>query len=265
MKAAWLTDIHLNFLKNDEVDHFFELLSEESVDCFFISGDIGEADSIIDYLKRAASFLNRPVYFVMGNHDYYSGSIKNVRSMVSELVRTSDNLVWMNRVEYISLTDETVLVGHDSWADGRLGDYFGSTVELNDFYLIDELRLANKTERIKAMKELADEAAKHFIKVLPQALKNHRRIILLTHVSPFKEACWHQGQTSGDDWLPFFSCQVVGDVLRDVMEQHPSCEMTVYCGHTHSSGQCEVLPNFKVITGGAEYGAPQIQKFIEIV
>lgn len=264
MKAAWLTDIHLNFCGQDQIVEFFRASSREPLDCLFMSGDIGEADTIIHYLKQADSILKRPFYFVLGNHDFYKGSIKKVRSTVSDLIETSDKLIWLNQVEHIILTEETVLVGHDSWADGRFGDYFGSTVELNDFYWIDELRLTNKTERIKAMKELADEAAEHFIKVLPRVLKNYQHVIVLTHVPPFKEACWHKGQTSGDDWLPFFSCKVVGDVLRDVMEQHPSCEMTVYCGHTHSSGRCQILPNLKVFTGEAEYGSPKIQSIIEV-
>ena len=76
MKAAWLTDIHLNFLDNDQIDGFLQMLSKESVDCFFMSGDIGEADTIIDYLKRVESILSRPFYFVMGNHDFYRGSTK---------------------------------------------------------------------------------------------------------------------------------------------------------------------------------------------
>ena len=264
MKAAWLTDIHLNFLKQNQIDDFFRKLSKEPVDCFFMSGDIGEANTVVNYLKLADSTLKRPFYFVLGNHDFYTGSFKNVWSAVSDLTKNSDNLIWLNEAEHIPLTKETALVGHDSWADGRFGDYFGSTVELNDFYYIDELKSRDKTERIKAMKKLADHAANHFIKVLPQALKDHQRVIVLTHVPPFKEATWHQGKISEDDWLPFFSCKVVGDVLKDVMEQHPSGEMTVYCGHCHSSGQCQVLPNLKVITGGAEYGLPKIQSIFEV-
>jgi len=264
MKAAWLTDIHLNFLKQNQVDDFFRKLSKESVDCFFMSGDIGEANTVVNYLKLADSTLKRPFYFVLGNHDFYTGSFKKVWTAVSDLTKTSENLIWLNEAGHVSLTKETALVGHDSWADGRLGDYFGSTVELNDFYYIDELKLRNKTDRLKAMKKLADHAANHFIKVLPQALKDHQRVIVLTHVPPFKEATWHQGKISEDDWQPFFSCKVVGDVLRDLMEQHPSCEMTVFCGHCHSSGECQILPNLKVITGGAEYGVPKIQSIIDI-
>ena len=73
MNAAWLTDIHLNFLKHNQLEAFLLLLSEKLVDCFLISGDIGEADKIIDCLKYAESVLKRPIYFVLGNHDYYEG------------------------------------------------------------------------------------------------------------------------------------------------------------------------------------------------
>lgn len=87
---------------------------------------------------------------------------------------------------------------------------------------------------------------------------------MLNHVPPFKEACWHQGQLSGDDWLPFFSCKAVGDVLQDAMKQHSDVAMTVLCGHTHSAGACQILPNLKVTTGCTEYGAPQVQQIVEI-
>lgn len=263
MKAVWLTDIHLNFLNYNQCEDFLERLPEEAADCFLISGDIGEADSIIPFLQQIESAVERPVYFVMGNHDFYGGSIKVVRSNVSDFLRTSEKLIWLNEVKYVGLTEETALIGHDSWADGRLGDFHHSTVELNDFRLIKELKLWDRNERLKAMQKLADEAAEHFSEVLPVALKRHRHVIVLTHVPPFKEATWHQGRVSGGDWLPFFSCKSVGQVLTRVMEEHPSCEMTVLCGHTHSSGECQILPNLKVLTGGAEYGNPEIQKIIE--
>ena len=263
MKAFWLTDIHLNFLKPKQLDAFLQSLSRETADCFLVSGDIGEADSLVGYLEEMTAILKRPIYFVLGNHDYYGGWIEEVRARIAALQK-QENLIWLNKVDYIGLSKETVLVGHDSWADGRLGDFEGSSVELNDFHFIDELKLWDRSDRIKAMQELADQAAEHLKRVLPMALKDHSHVIVLNHVPPFKEACWHEGKLSGDDWLPFFSCQVVGDVLKDVMEKHPAAKMTVLCGHTHGAGKCQVLPNLKVVTGSAEYGFPQIQQVLEI-
>ncbi len=265
MNAAWLTDIHLNFLQYNQRQDFLQRLSKETVDCFFISGDFGEAESIVPFLQEIESAVKRPVYFVMGNHDFYGGSIKAVRAKVFDLTKNSGKLIWLNKVDFISLTEETALVGHDSWADGKIGDFGGSTVELNDFRCIKELKLSDRGERLEAMQELADEAAKHFRRVLPKVLKNHRRIIVLTHVPPFKEACRYNGRPSQEEWLPYFSCKAVGDVLKDIMEQNPKSEMTVLCGHTHGQAECRILPNLLVYAGRAEYGEPEIQKIIKIL
>lgn len=171
MKAVWLTDIHLNFLRYNQRQDFLKRLSKETADWFFISGDIGEAESIVPFLQEIESSVKRPVYFVMGNHDFYSGSIKAVRSSVFDSTKKSDKLIWLNKADYISLTEQTALVGHDSWVDGGFGDFWGSTVELNDFRYIKELKLSDRNKRLKVMQKLADEAVKHFRKVLPKALK----------------------------------------------------------------------------------------------
>ena len=39
--------------------------------------------------------------------------------------------------------------------------------------------------------------------------------------------------------------------------------MTVLCGHTHGEGQAQILPNLKVLTGGAKYGEPRVQRVFE--
>ncbi len=39
--------------------------------------------------------------------------------------------------------------------------------------------------------------------------------------------------------------------------------MTVLCGYTHGGGEARILPNLRVLTGGAEYGRPVIQKVLE--
>jgi hypothetical protein len=48
------------------------------------------------------------------------------------------------------------------------------------------------------------------------------------------------------------------------MLAHPEVSMTVYCGHTHSGGHVQILPNLEVITAGAEYYKPRIAGNIEI-
>jgi Icc protein len=89
-------------------------------------------------------------------------------------------------------------------------------------------------------------------------------VVVATHVPPFREACWYEGQISHDDWIPYFTCAAVGDVLHQAMLDHPDHTMTVLCGHTHGAGVADVLPNLRVLTGGAEYGAPVLQDVLHL-
>jgi hypothetical protein len=88
-------------------------------------------------------------------------------------------------------------------------------------------------------------------------------VILATHIPPFKEATWNEGQLSDADFLPFFACKAVGDVLVEIMHIYPHRQLTVLCGHTHGRGQAQILDNLLVLTGGAEYGKPEVQQVFE--
>lgn len=77
-RFAWPTDVHLNFLEPDEAEAFYDSLAETDADAFLITGDIGEAPNVADYLNALDHRLDRPVYLILGNHDYYRGSIVQV-------------------------------------------------------------------------------------------------------------------------------------------------------------------------------------------
>ncbi len=264
MKLAWLTDIHLNFLRPAVLKRFLESLAETEMDAFLVGGDIGEAPDVTHFLNELDHHLQRPIYFVLGNHDFYRGSIAGVRDAVQELCSFGGFLRWLPDAGVIPLTEDTCLIGHDGWGDGRLGDYQRSDVLLNDWAFIDEFGGLDrdKDERLATLHALGDEAADHFRAVLSQALA-FEHILVLTHVPPFREACWHDGKISDDDWLPHFTCKAVGDVLLEFMSASDR-QMTVLCGHTHGGGEAQILPNLRVLTGSATYGQPVIQRVIEV-
>ena len=58
-----------------------------------ISGDIAESQNVTEYLEWIASRLAGPIYFVLGNHDFYNGSIAGVRQAVAELCRRDERLI----------------------------------------------------------------------------------------------------------------------------------------------------------------------------
>jgi 3',5'-cyclic AMP phosphodiesterase CpdA len=232
-QLTWVTDIHLNFLNLNEVHAFCEQISDENADALLIGGDIAESHNLVSYLKILDEKLSIPIFFVLGNHDFYHGSISKTCETVKEISAKSAKLKWLPSVDIVPLSSKTCLIGHDGWSDGRLGDFFNSYVWLNDYILIDELKDLSKIDLFAKLNKLGDEAAQYLRQVLLNGLTKFSNIILLTHVPPFKESCWHEGQISDDYWLPHFSCQAVGEVLFEIMEDHSDKMLTVLCGHTH--------------------------------
>ena len=264
MRLGWLTDLHLNFVPLPRRARFYAQIRNEKLDAVLLGGDIGEADSVTTLLAEMANELRIPIYFVLGNHDFYGGSIASVREAVAREAAASRWLHWLPACGAIPLTANTALTGHDSWADGRIGDFFASEVMLNDYVLIAELRGLDKRERFAKLNVLGDEAAEYLDRHVREALSQRRDVIVLTHVPPFRDSCWHEGRISNDDFLPHFACRAVGDRLAAIMSGRPDRTMTVLCGHTHSPGVANILDNLTVRTGAAVYGEPTLQLVLEL-
>ena len=269
MRLAWMTDIHLNFLEPADRRRFLETARDQA-DAFVISGDIAESPSITGVLTEMADVWQKPIHFVLGNHDFYRGSIGKTRVEVAELAEELELLKYLTAIGVVELSPQTAIVGHDGWADARLGDFEGSDVILNDYVLIEELRkwkgslYLDKPALREALNVLGDEAARHFEVVLQEAVAQYPSVIAVTHVPPFKEAAWYNGRHSDDNYLPHFACKAVGDVMRRIMEANPQSRLLVLCGHTHGSGEVQILENLQVLTGGAEYRNPVIQRIFDI-
>ncbi len=270
MRLAWLTDIHLNFLNQSEITAFLESLPDSRPDSLVLTGDIGEADTISVYLAAIASKLGCPVFFVLGNHDFYRGSVAQVRTEMTRLEQQNQNLVYLTNGHIRQLAPNICLIGHDGWPDGRNGDYEHSSVLLNDFLLIRDFRRPDQSiprldpevrrHWLEVMRRLADEATAQLEKTMRSALAEYSHILIATHVPPYRESSQYNGMLSRDDYQPFFSSRSMGEMLTRVAQENPSTGFTVLCGHSHWPATYSPAPNLVVHTGGAEYGQPAIQK-----
>jgi 3',5'-cyclic-AMP phosphodiesterase len=263
-RLAWLTDIHLNFLKPHQYNGFFGKVRAYSPDALVITGDIGEGRSIGFFLQTLDKHLQMPMYFVLGNHDYYYGSFKLVSALMRKMCAELPRLSWLDEAGVVELTPDTALIGHGSWPDGRFGTYHTSEVELLDYYVIEEFVGLDKQTRLGKLNALGDAAASHFRRVLPQALQQYKHVYAAMHAPPFREASRYKGQISKEDFLPHFTSKAVGEALREIMLTHPEHTLTVLCGHTHGAADERILPNLHVLTGEAEYGKPVVQKVFDL-
>ncbi len=275
----WATDVHLDHLSQPSAARDFGVgLLRASPDCagLIVTGDIGEAPSVVHILGELASGFERPVHFVLGNHDFYGGSFAEVVPAVDDLCSRVSNLHWL-RQGPAWLAQHVVLLGVDGWYDARNGDR-NTALQLTDFVRIAELFEARDDSRQKLLatcERRADAEARLLRDQLHTVLSADRyddghptqvpdEVIVATHVPPFQAAAWHAGESSNDYWAPFFSSKALGDVVDAVAEAWPRTRITVLCGHTHGCGIYRHRDNLTVFTGRARYGDPELAGVIEV-
>jgi 3',5'-cyclic-AMP phosphodiesterase len=260
VRATWLTDIHLNFMRPLALRAFYDRVRQERPDCLFVTGDIGESDSVGRFVEDLGRIA--PVYYVLGNHDYYRSSVQAVREKLPP--------GWLPAQKPIQLTPRTVLLGVDGWGDARCGDV-GSNVQLSDWQLIEEFQPVryDRKARIELLQELGTAEAFTLGELLARAPASDQ-LVVLTHVPPFPEACIYDGAQSEPAWLPWFTCIATGELLAEYARAHPQKQITVLCGHSHGAGVCRPEPNLEVRTGGwppgvEGYGNPIVQSTLDLL
>ena len=260
VRVTWLTDLHLSFLHEPRLGAFVDTVARERADLLLIGGDTAESASLLGFIGLLRQIA--PVYFVLGNHDFYGSSIAEVREQCRATQR------WLPSAGPIRLTPATTLVGIDGWGDARCGD-LRSRIELSDWRWIRDLQGLSSPERGDALRALGTQEAAALSAQLA-ALEPPPALLVLTHVPPFAASCWHNGKQSEPAWLPWFTCIAVGEVLLTYARQHPSTSITVLCGHTHGRGEYRALDNLIVRTGGwppgePDYGHPLVQATWSVV
>lgn len=260
----WISDVHLNFLSLSQRMEFYEQLKGDSV---LISGDIAESHNICLILGEMAEVVKSPIYFVLGNHDFYGSSAVKVRKAVKALKKP---LCWLPKRKGVKLNKYTALTGQDGWADARIGDPANSRIVMNDWIYIEELfqgYAGGSQERLwECMRKLADRDAAELKKNIEYWAKRPRieQIISVTHVPPFESCALHNGRKSTPSGLPYYTSKVIGDVLIEVADKYRHINFLHLSGHTHSQANVSVRPNLTVRVAKAEYFKPQIEAIIEL-
>jgi len=264
MRIAWLTDIHLNFLTDKQRQRFYNKILAASTQGIFITGDVTEAPKLEDRLKEMSDVLQQPVYFVLGNHDYYRGYVAPIRKSMAQLMREDSNLHWLTGRGPVRLLNGTWVLGVDGWADGRYGDFENTSVSLNDCYFIGELREAfvqGRSDLLLKMQALAENDAR----LLQQQWQSIQKeeitsVMILVHIPPFQEVAVYRGKQCDQNYLPLFSSKILGETIQKIASAHPNISFTVLCGHTHGEATYQVAHNLLAKLGKASYGQPAIQE-----
>ena len=260
---AHLTDVHMNFPTAITIGKFIKTcnnaIKEQNVDCFVLTGDISEAPHVVEHVRILRDFLEKPLYFVCGNHDFYNGSIEYVRAQLTETY--GDMYLTSCTTTPNSLSDKVAIVGHDGWYDGVYANWHTSKLLMNDYHVIGELKPLYHMGLFNKIQDLAKEAAKHVTEQADKAIAlGHKTIVIATHVPPFRENAVYNGKISDDDWMPHFSSGFMGQALLDLADKYPTIEFKTLCGHSHGRAEYHPKKNLECHTGIARYGEPNISK-----
>lgn len=267
-KIAFLSDIHLNFLKEQQTIEFVTILKNSGVDAFVISGDIGDKSTLQYDLNLLEQQLQSPIYFVLGNHDFYGSSIAETRKNITKQCKSSVYLRYLSNTSYDMLDPTTAILGHDCWYDGGYGDAKNSTMLLNDWRFIEEFAsvnaLSNKTKRLELMQKLTQESIEHLFLNIKAATRYAKKIIVVSHPPPFVEVTQYNGNPSSNDSLPWFACRALGDMLKSAAISYPNIQFLSLSGHTHSGTKAQIMNNLQSCVAHAVYTKPEIQFVLDI-
>ena len=262
-RLGWATDTHFDQFSLEEQESFIEQCLSASIDSLLITGDISTSDRLLKDLNFVQSTLSVPLFFICGNHDFYGSSIDKVRTHLKS-IKPCQTLFYLTQESYVQLGKETALIGHDAWSDGRCGDYLASPLDVQDKQYIEDYQGLSKEGSFKLVKELADQATKHFETHLPRLVKKFEKIVIAIHPPPFREACLYHGEIADDVWGPHFVAKGVGDYLLDLAKEHPKNKFLILCGHAHCGSNSKQLDNLSTITGAVRGEKPKLQKVISL-
>jgi predicted phosphohydrolase len=267
MRLAWATDTHFDLAEPPAAQAFFDEVKAAHADALLITGDISTGDDVGSCVSWIQSEIGIPLFFVLGNHDYYGSSIGTVRKRMRQLTHRSKDIKWLSALTGpVMLGPNTALVGHDGWYDGGYGDP-NTPVELRDFEQIDDFYGLCREERFERMEHLARDAVNHLTRVLLTATQPIPHVIIATHVPPFPETSLYRGERSTPEKLPFYASKMLGELVWDLpYYTAKDATITVLCGHTHAAydGQpLQDLPQLTVKVGAAEYRHPRLAGVLE--
>ena len=260
---TWLSDPHLEFCSHRTRNDLYRSINQAAGEIVVITGDISAGPHRSDQYSELAEHVNKPIYFVLGNHDRYGTTFANTEAVVARVMTRFSHLVRLDGSQVIPLNESVALVGVEGWADGLGGEGPATKARINDFYQILDFATEPEPQVFRAMKERARKYARALKPSLLKALKEYQTTIVATHVPPYEGAAWHEGSPSSADYQPFFSSPTMGKLIKAAATEHLGKSVLVLCGHTHSPGIYRD-GNILALTAGARYGFPEISQTIHL-
>ncbi len=265
-RLAWVTDLHLDHATLAALTAHVAALQEADPDAVVVTGDFATGSSLLRWLRAYRRMADRPVYFILGNHDFWGSAVATVRAAVHRLGEETAGLVYLTTAEPVTLAPGVALVGHDGWYDARAGRWEAPRFRMQDWELVGEYAEADDHAGIvAASRTLADAAEAELVPKVAAAARTHASVLVATHVPPWPLSAG-EGRHPDGEWIaPWYVARQLGLALLAVAEANPQVTFRVLSGHAHVRREgLAIAPNLTCAVGGARYGRPGVERVLEL-
>lgn len=266
MKIAVTSDLHLCHTDNGQmaIRDLIASMNDVDAEALIICGDIYDSFNLKNIVDCFISEgWDKPTWFVLGNHDYYSGSFLAGDSIARDITRSINNpFEWLDCVHPFEIKEGLFLLGTSCPYDMRAGVGASSKMIMADFRQTEELR--NQFDRIPVLRSRADHLVSSLELKLNELIKTRevKEVIIASHVSPWWKTAFFRGRTSDAHHAATYVCERLGQVIENYSIYNNDINFLCLHGHTHGHFK-GLLPNWKlkniyVMCGDATYGEPKI-------
>ena len=97
MKIRYFSDLHLEFIKDEEIKPFLNNIPQGLDEICICAGDIGNpCENHYDVFMNTVSKLFKKVFIIAGNHEYYGRTIEETNDFLIDYFKKFDNISFLN-------------------------------------------------------------------------------------------------------------------------------------------------------------------------
>ena len=225
LKIRYLSDLHLEFIKPNQINKFIENIHPSPDEICVLAGDIGNPLHSDNNYDTFIKFINnnfKKIFIISGNHEYYNKtkSIDEINTFLVEYFKQFSNISFLNNTyEYY---DNYCFIGTTLWSKIT-----------NPKYVINDVHFIKNFDYLKYNR--LNMICNDF---LENAVENNDNCIVITHHQPSNDLIDIKYKVQ--KMLPYnqwFYC----DMDQFIEKKRDKIKCWIY-GHTH-------MPSYQIIHG----------------
>ena len=240
MKVLWLTDLHVDKLEDKKYRQLLKLIVTSKPDAIWLTGDIGDPPHHIQFLEALLKNYKKSLYFVLGNHDYYSHKIADMRLKMHELTQSYPQAVYLSKASGIYV-DKHLIVGMDCWANTGKDTIQKTTWDSDMIMDLDSANESNLARQLNALAEF--DAKKLLARCQRQIHEKTSKVSILTHVPPTDALQGQYRVKPLQKNRSIFYSPALSEVLHQLALDFPTVQFNVYSGHIHQTQKYQISEN----------------------